>query len=34
LRAAERTEAPPRDTAIEDLLPRLPSLAAIMRGRS
>jgi 16S rRNA (cytosine1402-N4)-methyltransferase len=34
LRAAERTEAPPHDTAIEDLLPRLPSLAAIMRGRS
>lgn len=34
LRAAERTEAPPRDAAIEDLLPRLPSLAAIMRGRS
>ncbi len=33
LRAAERTEAPPRATAIEDLLPRLPSLADIMRGR-
>jgi len=34
LRAAERTAAAPRDTAIDDLLPRLPSLAAIMRGRS
>jgi 16S rRNA (cytosine1402-N4)-methyltransferase len=33
LRAAERTDAPPRDTSIESLLPRLPSLAAIMRGR-
>ncbi|HUI14885.1 MAG TPA: 16S rRNA (cytosine(1402)-N(4))-methyltransferase RsmH [Xanthobacteraceae bacterium] len=33
LRAAERTDAPPRQSAIESLLPRLPSLAAIMRGR-
>jgi 16S rRNA (cytosine1402-N4)-methyltransferase len=33
LRAAERTQAPPRTTAIEHLLPRLPSLAEIMRGR-
>ncbi len=34
LRAAERTEAPPRDASVENLLPRLPSLAAVMRGRS
>ncbi len=34
LRAAERTEAPPRETADENLPPRLPSLTAIMRGRS
>jgi len=33
LRAAERTDAPPRSGAIENLLPRLPSLADIMRGR-
>jgi len=32
LRAAERTDAAARDTPIDDLLPRLPSLAAIMRG--
>jgi 16S rRNA (cytosine1402-N4)-methyltransferase len=33
LRAAERTAAPPRSAAIEHLLPRLPSLSDIMRGR-
>jgi 16S rRNA (cytosine1402-N4)-methyltransferase len=33
LRAAERTEAPPRETASENLPPRLPSVTAIMRGR-
>jgi len=33
LRAAERTDAAPRPTAIEKLLPRLPSLADVMRGR-
>lgn len=33
LRAAERTEAPPRAATVENLLPRLPSLADIMRGR-
>jgi 16S rRNA (cytosine1402-N4)-methyltransferase len=33
LRAAERTDAPPRDTSIEHLVPRLPSFADIMRGR-
>jgi 16S rRNA (cytosine1402-N4)-methyltransferase len=33
LRAAERTDAPAHTTAIEPLLPRLPSLADIMRGR-
>jgi 16S rRNA (cytosine1402-N4)-methyltransferase len=33
LRAAERTDAAPRAAAIETLLPRLPALAAIMRGR-
>ena len=33
LRAAERTNAPPRTTGVEDLLPRLPSLADLMRGR-
>ncbi len=33
LRAAERTEAPARSAAIEDLLPRLPSLDDVMRGR-
>ncbi len=34
LRAAERTDAPPRETAVECVLPRLPSFAAITRGRS
>jgi 16S rRNA (cytosine1402-N4)-methyltransferase len=33
LRAAERTDAPARSAAIEDLLPRLPSLDDVMRGR-
>jgi 16S rRNA (cytosine1402-N4)-methyltransferase len=33
LRAAERTDAPARSAAVEDLLPRLPSLADVMRGR-
>ena len=33
LRAAERTDAPARATAPEKLLPRLPSLADVMRGR-
>jgi 16S rRNA (cytosine1402-N4)-methyltransferase len=33
LRAAERTEAPARATEIEHLLPHLPSLADVMRGR-
>ena len=33
LRAAERTDAPPRTAVVETLLPRLPSLAEIMRGR-
>ena len=33
LRAAERTEAPARSAAVEDLLPRLPSLDDVMRGR-
>ena len=33
LRAAERTAAPPRAATIDDLLPRLPSLAAVMWGR-
>lgn len=33
LRAAARTEAPPRVATVENLLPRLPSLADIMRGR-
>jgi 16S rRNA (cytosine1402-N4)-methyltransferase len=32
LRAAERTEAPPRAEDLENLLPRLPRLADIMRG--
>jgi 16S rRNA (cytosine1402-N4)-methyltransferase len=32
LRAAERTEAPPRGDDFADLLPRLPRLADIMRG--
>jgi 16S rRNA (cytosine1402-N4)-methyltransferase len=34
LRAAERTDAVSRSGRIENLLPRLPSLAAIMRGRA
>ena len=33
LRAAERTDAPAHSAAVEDLLPRLPSLADVMRGR-
>ncbi len=33
LRAAERSDAAPRSTPPETLLPRLPSLADIMRGR-
>lgn len=33
LRAAERTDAPPRAAGIEALLPRLPSVADIMRRR-
>ena len=33
LRAAERTEASARTTPVEALLPRLPSLADVMRGR-
>jgi 16S rRNA (cytosine1402-N4)-methyltransferase len=33
LRAAERTDAPPRATPPENLLPRLPSLDDVMRGR-
>jgi 16S rRNA (cytosine1402-N4)-methyltransferase len=33
LRAAERTEAPSRDAGLDDLLPRLPSLTDVMRGR-
>lgn len=33
LRAAERTDAPSRSAAVEDLPPRLPSLADVMRGR-
>jgi 16S rRNA (cytosine1402-N4)-methyltransferase len=33
LRAAERTDAAARSTTIENLLPRLPSLTEIMRGR-
>src|SRR5262249_22023423 len=32
LRAAERTEAPARATPVEALLPRLPSLAEVLRG--
>jgi 16S rRNA (cytosine1402-N4)-methyltransferase len=34
LRAAERTDAAPRSTPIANLLPRLPSLADVMRGRA
>jgi len=33
LRAAERTAAPARDSGPEELLPRLPALADVMRGR-
>jgi 16S rRNA (cytosine1402-N4)-methyltransferase len=33
LRAAERTDASSRSTTVENLLPRLPSLADVMRGR-
>jgi 16S rRNA (cytosine1402-N4)-methyltransferase len=33
LRAAERTQAPPRASEIEHLLPNLPSLTDVMRGR-
>jgi 16S rRNA (cytosine1402-N4)-methyltransferase len=33
LRAAERTDAEARSGMIENLLPRLPSLADVMRGR-
>ena len=32
LRAAERTDAPPRARRCRDLLPRLPSLADVMKG--
>ncbi|HEY0223485.1 MAG TPA: 16S rRNA (cytosine(1402)-N(4))-methyltransferase RsmH [Pseudolabrys sp.] len=32
LRAAERTDAPAHDSDVSDLLPRLPSLADIMKG--
>ena len=34
LRAAERTDAAARSASIEDLLPRLPSIADVMRGRA
>ncbi len=34
LRTAERTEAAPRDEDLSDMLPRLPALADILRGRS
>jgi 16S rRNA (cytosine1402-N4)-methyltransferase len=34
LRAAERTDAAPRSATTETLLPRLPSLAEVMRGRA
>jgi 16S rRNA (cytosine1402-N4)-methyltransferase len=33
LRAAERSDAPPREQSVDNLLPRLPSIADIMRGR-
>jgi 16S rRNA (cytosine1402-N4)-methyltransferase len=33
LRAAERTHAPPREGDLGSLLPRLPSLADVMKGR-
>jgi len=34
LRAAERTDAAARSASVEDLLPRLPSIADVMRGRA
>jgi 16S rRNA (cytosine1402-N4)-methyltransferase len=34
LRAAERTDAVARAANSESVLPRLPSLAAVMRGRA
>jgi 16S rRNA (cytosine1402-N4)-methyltransferase len=34
LRAAERTDAAAHPASIEYLLPRLPSIADVMRGRS
>jgi 16S rRNA (cytosine1402-N4)-methyltransferase len=34
LRAAERTDAAARSASTEDLLPRLPSVADVMRGRA
>jgi len=34
LRSAERTDAAPREAAIGTMLPRLPSLADVMRGRT
>jgi 16S rRNA (cytosine1402-N4)-methyltransferase len=34
LRAAERTDAPAHSATIEPLLPRLPSLTDVMRGRA
>ena len=34
LRAAERTDAAARTANVEELLPRLPSLAAVLRGRA
>jgi 16S rRNA (cytosine1402-N4)-methyltransferase len=34
LRAAERTDAVARSASVEDLLPRLPSIADVMRGRA
>jgi 16S rRNA (cytosine1402-N4)-methyltransferase len=33
LRAAERTDAAPRDAGVEDLMPRLPMLSEVVRGR-
>jgi 16S rRNA (cytosine1402-N4)-methyltransferase len=33
LRAAERSDAQAHPTTVEDLLPRLPSVADVMRGR-
>ena len=33
LRAAERTDAPAQQTDLSDLLPRLPSLDDVMKGR-